>query len=290
MSAGPDELATLEAGLDALESPAAVPAPASRARRLWEAVWPPALLLAVLVGLWQAAYSLELVAHRDLPSPGQTLGALHRQWTSGGLPDAVLTSVRHAAIGFGVSVVVGTLLGLAVGRVRPLRRALGPLLSVLQSLPSVAWVPASVLWFGATETTVYTVILLGAVPSIANGVVSGLDHVPPLLLRVGQVLGARGLAAARHVLLPAALPGFLVGVRQGWAFAWRSLMAVELLVRTNALGVGNLLSASNKAGDMAGVLAGVAVILLIGLVVEVALFAPLERRVLRRRGLLAATL
>lgn len=288
MTAPADELARLEAGLDALETPAVVRP--SRTRRVWEAFWPPALLVLLLVAGWQLAWSFELVARHDLPSPGQTLSALHTQWTSGGLPHAVLTSVRHAALGFGFSVLIGTVLGLAVGRLRPLRRALGPLLSVLQSLPAVAWVPASVLWFGPSETTVYVVVLFGAVPSIANGVVSGLDHVPPLLLRVGQVLGARGLASARHVLLPAALPGFLLGVRQGWAFAWRSLMAVELLVSTQALGVGNLLSRANKAGDMAGVLAGVVVILVIGVAVELCLFAPLERRVLRRRGLLAATL
>jgi NitT/TauT family transport system permease protein len=122
--------------------------------------------------------------------------------------------------------------------------------------------------------------------------ISGLDQVPPLFLRVGRVLGARGLASARHVLLPAALPGYVGGLRQGWAFSWRSLMAAELVARTpeHGLGVGQLLDSSRQLNDIAGVLAGVFTILLIGIVIELCLFAPLERRVLRRRGLLAATL
>jgi NitT/TauT family transport system permease protein len=280
-----DDLARLEAGLDALETHEVVRSP--RWRRVWRESWPPALFVFALVAGWQLLFSFELVPSEDLPSPGQTWGALQAQLASGDLAAATATSVRRAALGFAAAMVLGTGLGVLVGSYRPVRRAIGPLLSVLQSLPAVAWVPATVLWFGATESTVYAVMLFGAVPSIANGVVSGMDQVPPLFHRVGRVLGARGLASVRHIVLPAALPGFLGGVRQGWAFAWRSLMAVELLVSTTALGVGNLLSASNQSGDLAGVFAGVLTILAIGVVVELVLFAPAERRMLRRRGLLA---
>jgi NitT/TauT family transport system permease protein len=169
------------------------------------------------------------------------------------------------------------------------RRAVGPILSGLQSLPSVAWVPASILWFGLSSGTIYFVVLLGAVPSIANGMVSGLDQVPPLYLRVGRVLGARGLDSARHVLLPAALPGYVGGLRQGWAFSWRSLMAAELIARSPelGLGVGQLLDQSRQLSDTPGVIAGIFTILVIGIAIELCVFAPLERRVLRRRGLLA---
>jgi NitT/TauT family transport system permease protein len=176
--------------------------------------------------------------------------------------------------------------------VKPVRRAVGPILSGLQSLPSVAWVPAAILWFGLSSGTIYFVVLLGAVPSIANGMVSGLDQVPPLYLRVGRVLGARGWNSARHVLLPAALPGYVGGLRQGWAFSWRSLMAAELIARSPelGLGVGQLLQLSREATDIAGVVADIFAILAIGIAIELCVFAPLERRVLRRRGLLAASL
>ena len=285
-----DDLASLEAGLDALET--SVVTERSRLGRLWSGFWPPMVFVGLLVGVWQVVYSAKVLPPYRLPSPATTLTALHDQWSSGDLQEAVWNSVSRGALGFAASLLIGTVLGLVVGRVKPVRRAVGPILSGLQSLPSVAWVPAAILWFGTNASTIYFVVLLGAVPSIANGMISGLDQVPPLYLRVGRVLGARGLASARHVLLPAALPGYVGGLRQGWAFSWRSLMAAELVARTPdlGLGVGQLLDLSRQNADIAGVIAGVFTILVIGIAIELCLFAPLERSVLRRRGLLAATL
>ena len=285
-----DDLATLEAGLDALETVQV--ARTSKARQMWSATWPPLVFVGLLVGVWQAVYTAEVLPSYRLPSPGMTLTALKEQWQSGDLGEAVWNSVSRGAMGFAASLVLGTVLGLVVGRVRPIRRAVGPILSGLQSLPSVAWVPAAILWFGTNSATIYFVVLLGAVPSIANGMISGLDQVPPLFVRVGWVLGARRFTLARHVLLPAALPGYVGGMRQGGAFSWRSLMAAELVARTPelGLGVGQLLDLSRQNFDIAGVIAGVLTILVIGIAIELCLFAPLERRVLRRRGLLAATL
>lgn len=289
MSVQTDDLASLEAGLDALETHEVVRG--SRLLKLWSASWPPLVFLGLLVGVWQLVYNAQVVETYRLSSPGDTFTALKVEWDSGDLQEAVWNSVRRGGLGFLASLAIATPLGLLVGRVRPVRRAVGPILSGLQSLPSVAWVPAAVLWFGFSDATIYFVVLLGAVPSIANGVVSGLDQVPPLFLRVGRVLGARGLASARYVLLPAALPGYVAGMRQGWAFSWRSLMAAELIARSPdlGLGVGQLLDLSRQNADIAGVIAGVLTILAIGIAIELCVFAPLERRVLRRRGLLAAT-
>jgi NitT/TauT family transport system permease protein len=285
-----DDLASLEAGLDALET--SLVTEQSRLSRLWSGFWPPMVFVALLIGVWQAIYSAHVVKPYRLPSPLDTVHSFQDQWSSGDLQEAVWNSVSRGALGFAASLLIGTVLGLVVGRVKPVRRAVGPILSGLQSLPSVAWVPAAILWFGTNASTIYFVVLLGAVPSIANGMISGLDQVPPLYLRVGRVLGARGLASARHVLLPAALPGYVGGLRQGWAFSWRSLMAAELVARTPdlGLGVGQLLDLSRQNSDIAGVIAGVFTILVIGIAIELCLFAPLERTVLRRRGLLAATL
>jgi NitT/TauT family transport system permease protein len=290
MTVQTDDLASLEAGLDALET--SVVSEPSRLARLWSGFWPPMVFVAILIGVWQVAYWAEVLPPYRFPSPGQTLAALGDQWDSGDLREAVWNSVSRGAMGFAASLVLGTVLGLVVGRVKPVRRAVGPILSGLQSLPSVAWVPAAILWFGTDASTIYFVVLLGAVPSIANGMISGLDQVPPLYLRVGRVLGARGLASARHVLLPAALPGYVGGLRQGWAFSWRSLMAAELIARTPdlGLGVGQLLDLERQNANISGVIASIFTILLIGIAIELCLFAPLERSVLRRRGLLAATL
>ncbi|KWX09388.1 sulfate ABC transporter permease, partial [Carbonactinospora thermoautotrophica] len=179
----------------------------------------------------------------------------------------------------------------AVARFRTLRTAIGPVLSGLQSLPSVAWVPAAIIWFGLSDATIYTVVLLGAVPSIANGLVAGLDQVPPLFLRVGRTLGARGLASVRHVLLPAALPGYVAGLKQGWAFSWRSLMAAELIAISPDLGpgLGQLLEVGRELSDMSLVVAAILLILLVGIGIELFVFAPVERRILHGRGLAGGT-
>ncbi|KOG85407.1 sulfate ABC transporter permease, partial [Streptomyces varsoviensis] len=208
------------------------------------------------------------------------------QGTLGGI---VWTSVSRGLLGFLAALALGTPLGLLVARVKVVRSALGPILSGLQSLPSVAWVPAAVIWLGITDAAMYAVILLGAVPSIANGLVSGIDQVPPLYLRAGRTIGATGVRGAWHVLLPAALPGYISGLKQGWAFSWRSLMAAELIASSPdlGLGLGQYLENARTDSDMPGVLLGIALILVVGIAIDLIIFSPLERRVLRNRGLLA---
>jgi NitT/TauT family transport system permease protein len=277
--------AELEAGLDALETAPTEPRPSLLQRALRSALPAAGGLLAV-VAVWQAVVSL--LAPANLPSPLQVWDATRSEWASGRLQEAVLTSLERGALGFVIAALIATPIGLLLARVSLLRRAFGPIITGLQSLPSVAWVPLGILWFGLSEKTFYFVILMGAVPSIVNGTITGLNQVPPLLIRVGHVLGARGLTLARHVLLPAALPGYLGGLRQGWAFSWRSLMAAELIVRSTkfGLGLGGLLEDSRQLFDVPGVVVGILAILLVGLAVELLFFAPLEQRVLRKRGLL----
>ena len=287
--AGPrDDLAELEAGLDALDASAA--APADRGRRLLSATWPPLVAVALLLFVWELAYRAGLKPAYALPSPADVGLTLVEQLRDGTLLEAMGVSLSRGGLGFLAALAIGTPLGLLIARVHAVRRGIGPLVSGLQSLPSVAWVPAAIIFFGIGNTAIYAVVLLGAVPSIANGMVSGIDQVPPLYRRVGQVLGARGLAVSRHVLLPAALPGYVGGLRQGWAFSWRSLMAAELIVKSPELGtgLGQLLEEGRFLQDMSLVFAGILGILVVGIAVELLLFAPLERRVLRRRGLLLA--
>ena len=281
-----DDLASLEAGLDALEAHDVARVP--RWQRSLSAIWPVALFVGLLLVIWEATYRAGVKPTYALPSPADVGLVIGEQLRDGTLFEAIGTSVSRGALGFLVALAIGTPLGLLVGRVRIVRRAVGPILSGLQSLPSVAWVPAAIIFFGLGEGAIYAVVLLGAVPSIANGMVSGIDQVPPLFLRVGRVLGARGLASARFVLLPAVLPAYLGGLRQGWAFSWRSLMAAELIVSSPelGLGLGQLLDQGRLLNDMSLVFAGILGILVVGIAVELCLFAPMEKRVLRRRGLL----
>ncbi|MFG2226809.1 ABC transporter permease [Streptomyces sp. NPDC048644] len=280
------DLAGLEAGLDALESTVVDRQPWLRS--LASKAFPPLIAIVIVLGLWQLAYHFELKPHYLLPSPVDVGRSLQEKWLEGTLLSFVWTSVSRGALGFLASVVIGTALGLVVARVRAVRAAIGPILSGLQSLPSVAWVPAAIIWFGLSDATIYAVVLLGAVPSIANGLVAGVDQISPLYLRAGRTLGATGLAGVRHVLLPASLPGYLAGLKQGWAFSWRSLMAAELIVNAPDLGtgLGQLLEQGREFQDMSWVLAAILLILIVGIGIELLIFAPIERRVLRSRGLL----
>ncbi|TFC95852.1 MULTISPECIES: ABC transporter permease [Cryobacterium] len=280
-----DEFRRLESGLDALQT---VP-PTERGpfRRALDGVLPPVLLLVALVCAWQF-YTVVAEPRPDLyPGPLNVAAAIGERWADGRLQQAVATSIARGGAGFLIAVAIGTPLGLLLAEWRLLRRALGPLLSGLQVLPSVAWVPAAIIWFGLTDATVYFVVLMGAVPSIANGLVSGIDHVPPQLRRVGTVLGASRSQLATLVILPAALPGYLSGLKQGWAFSWRSLMAAEIIAMGGSIGfgLGSMLQQSRELADLPAVLATILIILAVGILVELVAFAPVERRLLRRRGL-----
>jgi NitT/TauT family transport system permease protein len=151
-------------------------------------------------------------------------------------------------------------------------------------MPSIAWFPLAILLFQLSETAILFVILIGAVPSIANGVISGVDYVPPTLIRAGRNLGARGLGLYRYVIVPAALPGIVSGLKQGWAFAWRSLLAGELIVAiANRPSLGAFLSNSRELGDPLYMIALMIAILLIGVLVDTA-FSAVDQGIRRRRG------
>jgi NitT/TauT family transport system permease protein len=279
--------AAVEAGLDALDTPPPQDAGRSRAKRVLWAVLPPVAFLVVAIAIWQGLWAAAFWPEYQLPAP---LAVGSELWTR--ISDAeafgfIWTSVHRAVLGFLVAIVLATPLGLLVAKVRVVRSAIGPFLSGLQSLPSVAWVPAAVLWFGITPTAMYAVLLLGSVPSIANGLVAGIDQIPPILPRVGKVMGAGRLKASWHILLPAALPGYLAGLKQGWAFSWRSLMAAEIIATSPLLGkgLGAYLDDGRTLSDMPTVISAIVLILLVGVGIELLVFRPLERSVLRARGL-----
>ena len=278
-----------EAGLDALEAPTPPPRPGPGTVFL-RSVLPPLVAVAGFIALWQLAYNAGLKPSYALPSPLEVVATFGQTVRDGRAWTAVSISVSRGVVGFVASVAVGTALGLAMWRSRWLRAALGPFVSGLQSLPSVAWVPAAIIWFGLSDAAIYAVVLLGAVPSIASGLLAGFDQVPPLLDKVGRVLGLTTAGRIRHVLLPAALPGYLAGLKQGWAFSWRSLMAAELITYSPALGIGlgQQLNIGRELNAMDLVIASIFLILVIGVAIELLVFAPLERRVLWARGLTAA--
>lgn len=276
----------LVSGLDALEMHAAETT--SWLRRAARVALPKLVALAVLLGVWQ----IVAVVHPSiaLPPPGDVWSSFVDQARQGTVTNAIATSLAHGAEGYAIAILAGTPLGLLIARVPMVRLAIGSIVSALQSLPSVTWVPLGILWFGLDTTMVLFVVVMGALPSIAGGMASAVDHIPPLLLRVGASLGARGIDLYRHVIIPAALPGYIAGLKQAWAFSWRSLMAAEIIATGPDLGrgLGQLLENGRELSDFPLVFTAVLVILAVGVLVDALVFAPLDRGVRRRRGLSAA--
>lgn len=272
-------------GLDALEAPVAPARPLGA--RLWSAIWPKLAAVAIALAIWQLVVWSEWKPEHVLPGPRAVFETLRTRISDGTIPEATWITMQRALNGFALALLIGVVVGGLVSRVRVLRVAFGSFITGLQTMPSIAWFPAAILLFGLDEQAIYFVVVLGAAPSIANGLISGVDHIPPLWLRAGRILGARGLTLFRHVVLPASLPSFVAGLKQGWAFAWRSLMAGELLVViANRPSLGFQLQFARELSNARVLYATMLVILVIGIAVDELVFGQLERAIRRRRGLI----
>lgn len=251
----------------------------------WSALWPPIVAIIIAIVAWQLIVLSGWKPSYVLPGPQAVGLKLLEDLGDPRFWGAVGTTMIRAVIGYAVATVVGTVLGLAVARFRVLRAAIGSLITGLQTMPSIAWFPFAILLFGLNEQAILFVIVLGAAPSIANGIISGVDDVPPSYLKTAHILGARGMSLLAQVIVPAALPSYLAGLKQGWAFAWRSLMAGELLViiaERPSLGV--QLQYYREFADATGLIAIMIVILVIGVIVD-GLFNRIMNSVRLRRGL-----
>ena len=252
----------------------------------WAKVWPPLGAVTLFVGAWQGVTWLGLWPDYILPGPMAVFARLGQDLTDPTLYAALVTTGTRAVVGYSLAVAIGMTLGLAVSRSAVVRAAVGSLITGLQSMPSIAWFPLAILLFGLSEGAITFVVVLGAAPAIANGLITGIDHIPPLLLRYGRVAGARNLALYKRIVLPAALPSFAGGLKQGWAFAWRSLMAGELLVIiAQRPSLGGRLSFAREFADAEGLLSMMIVILLIGIVVDL-MFGVTDGWIRRRWGLI----
>jgi NitT/TauT family transport system permease protein len=272
------------AGLDRLDLPLS---PArTRLGAMWTTAWPKIAALLAVLAAWQLLVLSGWRPDYVLPSPVAVFERLAADLTGHDLPIAIVITLRRAALGFGLALVIGVTIGIAIVSSRRLRLAAASLVTGLQTMPSIAWFPFAILAFGLTESAILFVVVLGAAPSIANGLIAGVDQIPRLILRAGRVLGARGWAWYRHVILPAALPSFVAGLKQGWAFSWRSLMAGELLVIIAAQpSIGVRLQFARDLADAPALIATMLVVLIIGIAVDALVFGTLERTIRRRWGL-----
>jgi sulfonate transport system permease protein len=270
-------------GLDRLEGVTIREHP-YRPRNIWAAVWPKLLAIALVLALWQLIH-LSGWKKYVLPGPSAVFANLWAQMHHAELWQAIDITMRRAVIGFALSVLIGAVIGALVSRIKPLRAATGSLITALQTMPSIAWFPFAIILFGATTNAIIFVIVLGSAPSVANGLITGVDYIPPLLLRAGKTMGLSRLSLYRHLILPASLPSFVAGLKQSWAFAWRSLMAGELLVIIiGQPSIGALLNAFQDQTDMTSAIAIIIVILVLGIVIDT-LFTKVDAVIRRRRGM-----
>lgn len=252
-------------------------------KRVVKEVGTPLAGIAVLIVIWAVASAL--TDSLALPSPATVWSAFVHGMSDGTIPEAAFKTMIRLAFSFALAIAIGTLIGVVSALYDVARRAVRPLVVALQITPFIAWLPLAVVWFGATERAVVFVTIMGAFPSVSLATMSSMRQVPPLLKRAGRTLGAEGWTLYRHVIFPAALPGYIAGLQQAWGFAWKALTAAELIVTAaGAVGLGQLLARSQD--DVPTLLAALAVIVAIGVLVEYLVFNRLDRRVRRRRGLL----
>lgn len=283
MAANPADTAL--SGLDNLDLAAGTPRTGGeRAAGIARTVWPKVAALVLVWVIWELIH-LSGWKKLVLPGPGVTLANLWDQLQTGLLWHAIGDTLERAVIGYAVALVIGTVVGLLVARIPPLRAAVGSLITGLQTLPSAAWLPFAIILFGLNTSAIIFVIVMAAAPSIANGVIAGVDYTPPLLLKAGKLMGLSGLSLTRHLIMPAALPTFVAGMKQAWAFSWHGLLTAELLVLVaGEPSIGVLFSADQAQTDMPSTIAIMIVILVLGILVD-ALFGKANNAIRRRWGL-----
>lgn len=220
-----------------------------------------------------------------LPAPIQVWRYLETAAADGTLFHAALITMRRLLIGYILGILFGLPLGLATARWIVFRDTIGTLALGLQTLPSVCWVPLALLWFGQTEAAMLFVVVMGTVWSVVIATDTGVRNVPPIYRRAALTMGSKRLHIWVKVILPAALPFIVSGMKQGWAFAWRSLMAAEIFVTVlTGFGLGQLLHFGRELNAMEQVIAIMLVIVVIGLLADKIFFSPIERFLHRRWG------
>jgi NitT/TauT family transport system permease protein len=248
--------------------------------------WVTALIFFLgLVAAWQWLVSIGVISHLLLPTPLEVGQYLVTAARDGSLWGAVLVTLKRLAIGYFCGTILGVPLGFVNARFRVCHDSLGLLALGLQALPSICWAPLALLWFGQSETSMFFIVVMGTIWSVALATEGAVRHMPPIFLRAAKTMGSKRLHLWLNVIAPASLPSILAGMKQGWAFAWRSLMAAEIYITViESPGLGHLLHYGRELHAMEQVFAIMIVVVVIGLIADKILFGPAERFLHRRWG------
>lgn len=240
---------------------------------------------AALVALWQVLVSAQIWSPVLLPPPLDVAKYLWQAADDGTLAEGAWVTMKRLLVGYGIGCIIGLPLGLATARSKHLSDTIGVLALGLQTLPSVCWVPLALLWFGQSEAAMLFVVIMGTLWSVLIAVDNGARSLPPIYVRAARTMGSKGLHTLVKVILPASLPFVLTGMKQGWAFAWRSLMAAEIYVTLlSGYGLGHLLHFGRELNAMDQVIGIMLVIVLIGLAADKVMFSPWEKWLHQRWG------
>ena len=245
------------------------------------------IFYAGLFGLWTLLAELKIWPPYLFPTPWGVGEALYAGFQDHTFLIAIGVSMRRVLIGYAISVVLGMILGLGVASSKFLEETMGGLLVSLQSLPSICWWPLALLWFGLSQNAILFVVVMGSLLSVTLAMEDGRKQMPKIYGMAGRNLGASGFQLFWHVLLPASLPFIVSGLKQGWAFAWRSLITAEMLYLS--LGLGQILMMGRDLNDMSAVIAVMILIIAIGYVVDGLVFKSMESSLQRRWGLTSST-
>ncbi len=238
------------------------------------------------LGLWQIVSLSGIWPRLLFPSPVEVGYYLLDVILDGSLIEATLVTLKRLALGYGCGLILGIPLGMLNARFQFLEDTLGVLALGFQTLPSICWAPLALLWFGQTETAMFFIVVMGTIWSIAIATNAGVRNVPLIYIRAARTLGSSGMHTWMRVILPASLPFILNGMKQGWAFAWRSLMAAEIYITIlSGFGLGYMLHFNRELHAMDGVVGIIVVIIFIGLAINKLVFAPVEKFLAARWGL-----
>jgi len=246
------------------------------------------LFLSALLMIWQGVYFLgvEILSvwkSYAVPSPLGVLNSLIEVTSGSVLSVAIFKSLQRLLVGFVISMGLGLILGLMMARIDFLRQNMKPLVLGLQTLPSICWVPFAILWYGLSDSAIIFVIIIGSMFSISLAIENGINTVDPIYVRAAKTMGTRGGALWSRVVLPAAMPSLIVGMKQGWSFSWRSLMAGEMMF--SSVGLGQILMMGRDLADIDRVMAIMVVIIVIGTLMDRMVFGTWEKSIRKSRGL-----
>lgn len=243
-----------------------------------------ALFLAAFVGIWQLVYMIGVYPNAILPSPAEAAGKITALVGNAALPIGIGTSLLRLVIGFMLSIALGGIVGLAMVKFRGFGKTMSSFAVGLLTFPSIAWVPFAILLIGFSDFGILFVVVMASVFSVMITTYSSLRNIPPIYVRAAKNMGASGFSLFRHVMIPAATPSLIIGMRQAWSFAWHALIGAEMLITTLA-GLGYILSVGREFNDMPQIMAVMVSIFAIGLVFDRVIFLKLEERVRAKWGL-----